>query len=673
MNFQSRVLFNMGAIVMGLACLALPAAAGNGTPEKVSDQSAAVRQVRGNLTIEGVPEIPDSLIERLAQYSNVRSAVVGDWDPQAKGLLVFTRFGQTSQVHRVARPGAFREQITFFDEPVNSIAVNPDSKRNEMVMLKDVGGNENYQIFLWNFSDGRSKMLTNGKARYGSVIWNDDGTKIAYQSTERDGANWDIWIMDPKHPEQAKMVYSPGGYWCVMDWSRQGDRLLLYKYVSITESSMVVLDLNSGKTMPVGIDDASQPPFALGEVAKFSPDGKGVFFTTDSGSEFQRLAYQDFSTKKISYMAREINADVVDLQISKDGSLLAFVTNEDGFNRVYVMDLNKGNCKYRRLSAIPDGVVYGLKFAPDHRLAVSIGSGNMPCDTYSINLDKQDECLRWTFSEAGGLDTSSFAKPELFHYPTFDKDGENKRQIPAFVYMPKKATAEPCPVLIQIHGGPESQYQPYFSSFIQYLVNEKGIAVIAPNVRGSHGYGKTYVSLDNGYKREDSVKDIGALIEWIKKQPQFNGKIAVMGGSYGGYMTLASMTHYSQELSCGIDNVGISNFVTFLENTNPNRQDLRRVEYGDERDPEMRAFMEKIAPANNASKITKPLYVVQGYNDPRVPVTEAEQMVREIRQAGGQVWYCCAADEGHGFAKKNNRDYYWQSAVLFLEKYLLNK
>lgn len=669
MNFRSKW-FRMGAIVLGLACLASPAAVAENNGGQVAPSKSAIsRQVKGNLTIEGVPEIPTSLVERLGQYSNVRSASVADWDPQGRGLLVFTRFAQTAQVHRVASPRSYREQITFFDEPVNDVIVNPDSSKNEMAILKDVGGNENYQIFLWNLGDGRCKMLTDGKARYGSVVWNNEGTKIAYQSTQRDGANWDIWIMDPQHPEQAKMVYSPGGYWNVMDWSKQGDKLLLYKYVSITDSSMAVLDLASGKVTPIGND--GKGTVALGESAKFAPDGKGVFFTTDNGSEFQRLAYQRLSTGKVSYMAPEINADVVSLKLTKDGQFLAFVTNEDGFNRIYIMDLRKGNCKYRRLENIPDGVVYGLKFAHDHRLAVSIGSGNTPCDTYVVNLDKKDECLRWTFSEAGGLDTASFAKPELFRYPTFDKVDGKDRQIPAFVYMPKRADNKPCPVLIQIHGGPESQYQPYFSSLIQYLVNEKGIAVIAPNVRGSHGYGKTYVSLDNGYKREDSVKDIGALITWIKKQPQFNGKIAVMGGSYGGYMTLASMTHFSKDLSCGVDNVGISNFVTFLENTNPNRQDLRRVEYGDERDPKMRAFMEKIAPANNAAKITKPLYVVQGYNDPRVPVTEAEQMVREIRQAGGQVWYCCASDEGHGFAKKNNRDYYWQSVVLFLERYLL--
>ena len=649
-------------------------------------QSAIIRKTKGNLTTEGVPEIPTSLTERLNQYANVRSASIAGWDPCNKGILIHTRLGQTSQIHRVASPGSYREQITFFDEPVNSIAVNPNPAQNGMIILKDVGGSENYQLYHWNLADGRCRLLTDGKARYGSVIWNTQGSKIAYQSTQRNGADWDIWIMDPQHPEQAQMVYSPGGYWCVLDWSQDESKLLLYKYVSITNSSMIVLDLASGKTYPIGItsQERSNPPtMALGEFARFAPDGNGVFFTTDRQSEFQRLAYQDFRTSKISYMAAELSADIVNLELSQDGDTLAFVSNEDGYNYVYIMDLRQGSCKYHRLENLPKGVVYGLKFAPDSkRIAVSIGCGNLPCDTYVVSLENNSSkkkikqasntTERWTFSEVGGLDPENFASPQLFHYPTFDKVDDKDREIPAFLYMPQNSH-KPCPVLIQIHGGPESQYQPYFSSLIQYLVNEKGIAVICPNVRGSYGYGKTYVSLDNGYKREDSVRDIGALIQWIKKQPQFNGRIAVMGGSYGGYMTLASMTHYSADLTCGVDNVGISNFVTFLKNTNPNRQDLRRVEYGDERDPQMKAFLEKIAPANNAEQITKPLYVVQGYNDPRVPVTEAEQMVREIRRAGGQVWYCCAADEGHGFAKKSNRDYYWQSVVMFLDKYLLDK
>jgi dipeptidyl aminopeptidase/acylaminoacyl peptidase len=228
----------------------------------------------------------------------------------------------------------------------------------------------------------------------------------------------------------------------------------------------------------------------------------------------------------------------------------------------------------------------------------------------------------------------------------------------------------PYPVLISIHGGPEGQARPFLSA--SYVTNEMGVASVQPNVRGSSGYGKTYLKLDNAMLREDSVKDIGALLDWIAQQPDLDAKrVAVTGGSYGGYMSLATMTHYSDRLKCGIDVVGISNWVTFLKNTQGYRQDLRRVEYGDERDPKMRDFLETISPLNNAAKIKVPVLVVQGKNDPRVPVTESEQMVKKIRDGGGTVWYVMATDEGHGFQKKQNRDYEQWARIVFLQQFLL--
>ncbi|MBQ7528705.1 PD40 domain-containing protein, partial [bacterium] len=392
------------------------------------------RRVQGHLIMEGVPEsVPADISERLEQYSNVRAAVVSGWDPASNGMLIFTRLGQTTQLYRVASPGSYREQLTFFNEPVNNIVVNPDRSKNQAILLKDVGGNESYQLYSFDFSNGRSKLLTNGKARYGSVVWNSEGTKIAYQSTQRNGSDWDIWIMDPQNPQEAKMVYSPGGYWCVMDWSADGSKLLVYKYVSITNSIMEVLDLNTGKTYPVGLrpGEKKAPVFALGEEARFTPDGKCVLFTTDREGEFQSLAIQSISTGKIGYIAKDIQGDIVNLELSKDGNNLAFVSNEGGFNKVYICDLRKGSFKVRQIKTLPDGVVYGIKFSPEGLLAVSVGSGNLPCDTYTVDLNNGDKSTRWTYSEIGGLNPQTFAAPQLFNYPSFD------REIPAFCYMPK--------------------------------------------------------------------------------------------------------------------------------------------------------------------------------------------------------------------------------------------
>ena len=331
----------------------------------------------------------------------------------------------------------------------------------------------------------------------------------------------------------------------------------------------------------------------------------------------------------------------------------------------------------RREVKTHEGAVYALDFSPDaRRLAFSINSATSPSDVYSIEFGGAGapaKLVRWTESEVGGLDSSAFVAPRLVRFPTFDRDGDKPRTIPAFYYRPVAAApGRKLPVVINIHGGPEGQARPVFSAETQFLANELGIAVLVPNVRGSSGYGKTWLKLDNGRLREDSVRDIGALLDWIATQPDLDaGRVAVYGGSYGGYMVLASMTRYNERLRAGVDIVGISNFVTFLENTQDYRRDLRRSEYGDERNPEIRTFLERIAPLTMADAISVPMFVVQGGNDPRVPLGEAEQMVARIRDNGTEVWYLMARDEGHGFARKPNRDFQFYATVMFLREKVL--
>lgn len=630
--------------------------------------AAPDRRTQGTLVIEGVPEIPQSLSDRMLQYLSTRSASVCGWSPDGKGILIYTRLGDTAQVHRVANPGACREQLTFFREPVHDAVINPDPAKHSMLILKDIGGNENYQIFGFDLDTGRYSMLSDGKHRCGSVVWSPKGDRYAYQCTERNGTDWDIWVADPSDPASRKMVFSDSGDWAVLDWSPDGKSLLLIKYVSITDSLLAAVNLDTSEVKYISPD---KNPISFSESAVFSADSGKVFFASDKGGEFRTLRCWDLKAGKETALSDNMHWDVENIILSPDGKTLAYAVNEDGIVRVYLRKATEAKAAARRVEGLPVGIVTGLRFSPDSKkLAVSINGSKTPGDVFAVDLG-DSSVERWTFSEVGGLDSQKFIEPELIHYQTFDKENGKPREIPAFVYRPEKQDG-PVPVLINIHGGPESQFQPYFSSLTQYMVKELGIAVVCPNVRGSAGYGKTYVKLDNGYLREDSVKDIGSLLDWIAKDEGLDaGRVAVMGGSYGGYMTLASLTHYSDRLRCGVDNVGISNFVTFLNNTQGYRRDLRRVEYGDERDPKMRAFMEKIAPANNASKIKVPLFVIQGKNDPRVPVTEAEQMVEEVRRSGGDVWYLMAEDEGHGFRKKNNRDYYLQAVVLFLQKYLI--
>jgi len=624
------------------------------------------RREMGNLVIEGIPEIPADIQEKIFQYQNVRSASLQDFLNYNRGIVISTRFGETSQIHILNKPGAARTQITFFPEPVNGAAVCPDPKVNGFLFSKDVGGGEFYQIYFYDLETGNYRLLTDGKSRNEGLVWSRKGDRFAYGSTKRNGKDTDVYISDLKQPENARAVVTEGGSWAPGHFSNDDSKLLVRKYVSANESYLYIYDIKTQKLEQI---NPVQKNIAYGSVV-WAKNDKGLYIVSDEEDEFQKLRYYDIQSKKFTVITKDIQWDVERVDISRDGRKLAFTVNEDGIGRMYLMDAKTNS--YKQMKNVPAGQLGSMGFDEQgNNLAFTVSTPKYPADVYSVNL-QNNKVERWTYSEVGGLNTNKFVDAELIHYPTFDNDNGSPRTIPAFYYKPKHNG--PHPVLISIHGGPESQYTPSFNSFIQYLVTEMGIAVIAPNVRGSSGYGKTYLQLDNGYKREESVQDIGKLIEWIKKQPELDeSKICVYGGSYGGYMVLASMMHYKDQIKCGIDVVGISNFVTFLQNTQDYRRDLRRAEYGDEQDPKMKEYLEKIAPAKHADKINKPLFVIQGLNDPRVPVSESEQMVAEIRKNGGDVWYLMAKDEGHGFQKKVNRDYQLNAIVMFLEENLLAK
>lgn len=625
----------------------------------------------GNVLLEDVPEVPQSLVDLLNRYSNVRDASFLDFAANGESVFVRTRFGEVAQIHRVDMPGGARHQLTFFDEPIGEVTSHPKSE--ELIFAMDAGGSEFSQLFALDPADGSYRMLTDGESRNGAVIFDQSGKHIAYQSTRRNGAANDIWVMDPDSPEAARLVLpAPGGaWWGPTDFSPDGKSLLVIKYVSSTQSSIYLVDLESTESqLLVGDDKTQSRNFPLA----FAPNGRGFYFLTDAGGEFTTLSYRGLDADAVTIeITSDLNWDVSGFALSEDGQRGAFTTNEDGMSQLYLFD--PANRDYQKVSSIPVGIIGEFAFSPDaDRLAMSLNTPQTPSDTFVLALGDapldSGELTRWTFSETGGLDSSKFAVPDLVHYPTFDQVDGAARKIPAFVYRPQGDG--PHPVIIRIHGGPEGQARPSFSSTYQMWIDELGAAVVVPNVRGSAGYGKTYVALDNGYQREDSVKDIGALLDWIATQPDLDAdRVAVYGGSYGGYMVLACAVHYSDRINAVVDIVGISNFVTFLENTQSYRQDLRRVEYGDERDPAMRKHLEAISPNNHVDKMNVPMFVAQGQNDPRVPVTESEQIVAALRDNGQSVWYMNALNEGHGFRKKENRDLYTQIVMMFFQKHLI--
>ncbi|MEK6262487.1 MAG: S9 family peptidase [Planctomycetota bacterium] len=608
-----------------------------------------------------VPVVPAEVFARLAQYQSVRGAAFRGFAPDGTGILIGTRFGNSSQLHRVYEPGGRREQITFYDEPVSG-GFLPKATDGAILMLMDAGGNENDQVYLLDRRKFATMRLTDGKSRNKLGAVRPDGSQIVVTSNQRNGRDVDLYVADPRQPDSMKLVMPVDKQtWNVHDWSPDGKTLLLNRYVSANESYPALLDVASGQR--TDLPSPTKEKAAFGPMV-FAADGKSVFLATDANGEFHRLARLDLASKKYTWLTDDIAWDVSNLSVEPTSGDVAFTVNEDGASRLYL--LPKGDGPRRELK-LPLGIVSGLEFSPDgKRLGFTLARPDSPPDAYSLKLE-DGELTRWTFSEVGGLNPESFVSPSRIQFKSFDG-----RMIPAWYFQPRNTSgSKKVPVLISIHGGPESQYQPFFSPIMQYYLNELGIAVICPNVRGSSGYGKTYVALDNAEKREDSVKDIGALLDWIGQQSELDAsRVVVSGGSYGGYMVLASLTHFGDRIKAGIDIVGIANYLTFLERTAAYRVDLRRAEYGDERDPAMKAVFERISPLNNADKIRSALMVVHGRNDPRVPFFEAEQIAAKVRASGKPVWTLFANNEGHGFAKKDNSDYQRAVEVMFLRKHL---
>jgi len=617
-------------------------------------QTAAPSTQSANLVVDGVPEVPSEVVEGLNRYQNVRSASLLGWI--GDGILIATRFGNTTQLHRVETPLGMRRQLTFFAEPVAGARVNPDPDRDGLVYLKDIGGSEFYQLFWRANGTGEATLLSDGKSRYRGVSWSPSGEWLGYSTTERDGTDWDLHIQD-SGGRKVVLQEAAGVGWSIEDFSTDEKRVLVSQYISVNESRIYEIDVATGhrRQLLPGVAAAF-------DGLRYGEQGS-VYFVSDLDAEFMRLHRLEPDTGVVRVLTRDTPWDVETFAVSPDHTRLAYVVNEDGMGRLFALDLSTR--AFTALPEIPPGIVSGLRFHPDGtRLGFTVRGATSPADAFSIDFETR-RLTRWTRSETGGLDLVRLAEPELIRYPTFDG-----RSIPAFVYRPPGPG--PHPVVVSIHGGPESQSRPTFQSTAQYYVNELGAAVIYPNVRGSAGYGKTWLTLDNGRLREDAVRDIGALLDWIATRRELDAdRVAVSGGSYGGYMVLACAVHYGERLKAAVERVGISNFVTFLENTQPYRRDLRRVEYGDERDPEMREFLQSISPLNRVAEITTPLLISQGLNDPRVPASESEQIVDALKKQGVPVWYVLAKNEGHGFRKKSNRDYLSAVTAMFLEQHLL--
>ncbi len=617
-----------------------------------------------NLIIEGVPPVPLNVVSDCEKYTHYRQAAVSSWHPTKKEMLINTRFSDTQQVHHVKVPAGARTQLTFYPDRVFGGTFQPDSG-DYFLFNKDRGGDEFFQVYRYDTNSRNVTLITDGKSRNTSGRFSKDGKFYVYNSSRLDGKNNDIYIVDPKDPKSDKLLTKVKGEgWSVSDVSYDGKTVAVNEELSINETYLWLVDVATGKL--TALTDRKPSEQTSYHSIRFSQDGKGLYVTTDSGSENLTLCYFDLSTKKLKPLTSAIKWDVQEFDLSYDGKLIAFCVNEEGFGKLYLMETATG--KYWAPKDIPVGLVSGLEWHKNCRdLAFQVQSARMPNDIFSIDTET-NKVERWTESETGPVAAENFSEPDLIKWKSFDG-----KEISALYYKANPKFTGPRPIIVVIHGGPEGQSRPMYLGRLNYYLNELGVSLIFPNVRGSSGYGKTFLKLDNGFNRVDSYKDINTLFDWIAQRKDLDSaRLMVTGGSYGGHMTLAISTFYPERITCAVDVVGMSNLVTFLEHTQEYRRDLRRVEYGDERDAKMREFLESIAPLNKVEKISKPLLVVQGENDPRVPASEARQIVDATTKSGVPIWYLSAKDEGHGFAKKKNQDFQFYSTVMFVQKYLLN-
>ncbi len=633
------------------ACVLLPAAA--------FAQDPATVPVPAAVTADGIPPIPAELAARTSPYFEFRTASFVDWDPADRSMLIATRFGDTAQVHRVAQPGAARMQLTFEQEPVGNARFAPHSG-DALVVSKDIGGNEFYQ--LYRLENGRLQLLTDGQSRNQAGAWTHDGALMAFSSTRRTGRDTDLYLIDPRDPASTRLLAErEGGGWGVIDFTPDNRTALVANYISVTNQELYHADLATGALTRL-TDPARTVAF---NGAQYAPDGR-LWVASDEGAEFSRLGLLDPATGTFTPVVTE-EWDVDAFDIAEDGSFIAYTVNAAGISQLKLLEVASGRS---RDVPLPPGTIGRISIAPWGEVGFTFVSNQSAADAYSVNPASL-AVTRWTTSETGGLDVAANVLPELVEIESFD--GE---PVSGLLYRPEPARfAGPRPLIVNIHGGPEAQSSATFLGRNNYLLNELGVALFYPNVRGSTGFGKRFVGLDNGpSRREDSVRDIGAFLDALAADPAIDAeRVGVTGGSYGGYMCYASAIFYGERLKGAVCTVAISNFVTFLENTEGYRRDLRRVEYGDERDPEQRAKLVEISPLTRVDEIDIPLMVGTGANDPRVPASEADQIIEAVRANGREAWHFLAGNEGHGFARKENADYWSLAGLVFWQRHLLGE
>jgi dipeptidyl aminopeptidase/acylaminoacyl peptidase len=615
---------------------------------------------------EPLPQLSDAQTDRLMPYLEMRSGRTYGWWPGGEGIMIGTRFGSSNQMHLLRAAMGVRRQMSFGPEPVLQAFPNHGGETPSVILQRDVGGNENFQLYALSTLDLSERLLSEGGAtRNDNPVFSRDGQRVAYSRTDASGM-YELRIARLDQPGPGTPIKIAGktaraSVYTPLDFSPDGKFLLLVEYRSILQSTLYELDIQRGALRRLGkaSDSASTQ-------ARYTKDGKQIYVLSDQGLQTQRIWLVDRKLNTFRQLLAPQSGDVEMFALSANENYLAISVNNELGSELRVFDLLSAAKEVSSVDLKP-GVISDLHFHPSKTvLALTFSGARFPADTFTLDFPSK-QLVRWTEHELAGIKEQDLVLPKRLQL--IGGTGEKAYNLQTWSYAP--STPGKKAVVIILHGGPEGQARPGFDPWIQYLVRELDVAVLTPNVRGSTGYGRDYTALDNGMLRADATIDVGSLLEWLKTMPNFDAeRVVVMGGSYGGYLTLASLVAFSDKLKGGISTVGISDFTTFLKNTANYRRDLRRAEYGDERDPKMRAYFDTISPLKNAQRITAPLLLIQGANDPRVPLSESQQIQAAVRSNGKPAPMLVAGDEGHGFKKRGNVDRMRSAMAAFLIQHL---
>ncbi len=674
-------------VVCGLAAAGCSSVPNVPAPSVTAAAAPATVAPPPALRVEGVPPLPAASLAATQRYTAVAGHTLADWHPHERELLVLHRApgSSTVQLFRQRGPQALLEPLTDGAEPVSSAQWEPRHGRY-IVLSRGRGGDEAYQLHRLDPATRSTQQITPDGQRHALAGWLPSRGLALVSSVPLDrsrqapgapagGGNatppdlrTTLWLVDPLQPTAASrrtLTQLPGGGWFGAEVSPDESQLAITRYLSANLSEIWLVSLADGsrrQLLPAeGAPAAAAASFGSHFVSHWSADGRSLFFVSDRASEFRELMRLELATGAVQRLSATTPWDVQQTSLSADGRELAYTANVDGRDELRVIDAASGAA--RPLPPRPPGGVGRLLHHPQRpELAFGLSSTRGPAQVHTVNT-ATGEGGPWTQpTGTAGLPLQALPDQQVVRWKSFDG-----RTISGVLSLPPPRFAGRRPVVLLMHGGPEGQAKLGWLGRWNQLLDELGVAVLEPNVRGSTGYGKTFLALDNGRLREDSVRDMASAIDWIATQPGLDAeRVLVAGGSYGGYMALAASTRLAGRIAGAASTVGISNFVSFLENTESYRRDLRRAEYGDERDPAMREFLTAISPLTHAAQITKPLLVAQGRNDPRVPWTESEQIVRSLQQRGTPVWYLLADNEGHGFARRENADFYFATLVEFI-------